>query len=328
MARKKWKSGWRKVPGKITNRIEEIQENGLIVACTLKITATEAATGKFAHVGIDYRGGDFNIPQSVIPPEENGRASKVNLHGKEIIRKDLPKELKEFGFYAPSWGDWSKGSHWVGQTREVYQRDQIAPKEAEISFEILRNGTDTEPFVVVKCVVEFLLLKNSPIFKRDLLFCLNLLQENVGHADLWASTTSNEEFANTLYVDWEILPPGNKEEVLQKLMSGARSKHPDLLQKKIADRYETLSKLQPTAYLRGRNGFRHYFGAKFSDDVVVFENLDYGNAAYVMGESWETLSKMSRIDLMKSATEDFERIVHKEGWKDSLREVVRKKLKK
>ena len=52
----------------------------------------------------------------------------------------------------------------------------------------------------------------------------------------------------------------------------------------------------------------------YGDDFVVFENIRYGNAIYVMFEGWESLSRKSRIDLLKGSREGFERIEHRDGW--------------
>ena len=68
--------------------------------------------------------------------------------------------------------------------------------------------------------------------------------------------------------------------------------------------------------------FVRYFGAKYADDFVVFENLRYGNALYVMFERWQELSQRSRIDLLKGDHEGFERIEHREGWEDRLEAMV------
>jgi hypothetical protein len=56
----------------------------------------------------------------------------------------------------------------------------------------------------------------------------------------------------------------------------------------------------------------------YGDDFVVFENIRYGNAIYVMFEGWESLSRKSRIDLLKGSREGFERIEHRDGWEDRL----------
>jgi hypothetical protein len=86
----------------------------------------------------------------------------------------------------------------------------------------------------------------------------------------------------------------------------------------ILSRLRTFEKLKPTHFISGTSGFARYFGAKYGDDFVVFENIRYGNAIYVMFEDWQTLSRKSRIDLLKGDREGFERIEHRENWEDKL----------
>jgi len=49
---------------------------------------------------------------------------------------------------------------------------------------------------------------------------------------------------------------------------------------------------------------------------VVFENVEYGNAAYAMFEQWETLSQRTRLELLAGPAEGFIRVVHRPGWQD------------
>jgi len=86
----------------------------------------------------------------------------------------------------------------------------------------------------------------------------------------------------------------------------------------IKERVEQIDKLKPVGYIAGGDGFLRYFGAKFGDDFVVFENARYGNAIYIMYENWEELSKRSRVDLLSGPEESFDRILHKPGWKEEL----------
>jgi hypothetical protein len=46
-----------------------------------------------------------------------------------------------------------------------------------------------------------------------------------------------------------------------------------------------------------------------------------------MFENWETLSKMSRVELLKGMSNGFKRIVHSSGWEERLKEVVRDRLR-
>jgi hypothetical protein len=72
----------------------------------------------------------------------------------------------------------------------------------------------------------------------------------------------------------------------------------------------------------GRSGFARYFGALVADDLVVFENIEYGNAIYVMFEDWRETSQRDRLDLLRSGGAGFERIVHRPGWEGRMRKVV------
>jgi hypothetical protein len=66
-----------------------------------------------------------------------------------------------------------------------------------------------------------------------------------------------------------------------------------------------------------------YVGAQFADDLVVFENVNYGNALWVLFENWSETSKRSRIDLLRLRDVRYERIVHSEGWQDRLIKFIR-----
>jgi hypothetical protein len=57
------------------------------------------------------------------------------------------------------------------------------------------------------------------------------------------------------------------------------------------------SSLKPTAYLAGTAKFSAYVGAQFAPDLVVFENVKYGNALYVLYDNWRDVSKRSRLDM-------------------------------
>jgi hypothetical protein len=85
---------------------------------------------------------------------------------------------------------------------------------------------------------------------------------------------------------------------LNRILSKFRDPSDEVKEKLIA-RYALLEQLKPQAYVSGTSGFNRYFGAQFKDNLVVFENLEYGNAIYAMSENWAELSKLSRTDLLK-----------------------------
>jgi hypothetical protein len=97
---------------------------------------------------------------------------------------------------------------------------------------------------------------------------------------------------------------------------------PSAVRAKLESRFALLASLKPTRYIKGASGFRRYFGAYFNDNLVVFEHLEYGNALYIMDESWPTLSRLSRLELLSSARPGFERIIHRGQWEKRLAALI------
>lgn len=83
---------------------------------------------------------------------------------------------------------------------------------------------------------------------------------------------------------------------------------------------------EPEAYIKAQGGFGSYFGAKFSDDFVVFENLKYGNAIYLLYQDWDEASQRSRLDLLRDQDAHFDRVLHSDGWQDRLTTLLHDKL--
>jgi len=298
--------------------------NDVVVAAVKQISATDLAAGIYKHLGMSLVNGEPRFSERVLPNPETGKFSLWNADGQEVVRKDLPMVSKRISFDAPNYGDWSNGSHEVSWDREVYQREFIPPAEDELSVMLLRTEPGSDAHFVFRFRVERLLDQRAGDFATDLFAAVNLLQENVGAADVFAAGADQSEYLNTISVEWEILPPGERTETLNRIISKFRNPTAELKQKLLA-RYALLEKLKPIAYVSGSSGFQRYFGAQFKDDLVVFENLEYGNAIYVMFESWEELSKRSRTDLLRNRDQGFKRIVHRAGWEQILISLVRKR---
>ena len=163
-------------------------------------------------------------------------------------------------------------------------------------MELLSTEPGPDPRFIIKFQVAEVLNQSHPEFQELLFFNLNLLQENVGASDVFKADAELPEFLRTITVEWEILPPGDRKGNLAKILAG---RPPDETSRAVTERYDTLAALRPLSFIHGRSGFRRYFGAKFAEDLVVFENIDYGNAAYVMFERRETLSQKTRLELLR-----------------------------
>jgi hypothetical protein len=304
----------RKVPQAILDRISSFDQDDVVVACVKRIKPEDVA--RYAHLKLRMEEGKLMLPAAAPPDPSSGRYSHSNLFGSVKIRRDLPKVSKAIEREAPNWR--GSGTHTITQYRDVYLREFYAPKEVELSVSLLR---ETSADYVVKFAIEQVLNRRTKHFDLELFYNLNLLQENIGAADVFKSATSIADYAATVSVDWQILPPGKITEIVEAMLSGKRSATSNL-REALTDRVSVLAQMKPQNYIAGSDGFLRYFGAKFGDDFVVFENARYGNALYLMYESWQELSQRSRVDLLSNPDDRFERILHASGWEKALQDKI------
>jgi len=305
---------YRKIPQEIFQRLQTFALDDVVVACAKELRPQDIRG--YNHLGLRYENGQLILPDPQVPDVSAGKYSRFNVEGKDVIRRDLPKIQKEFCFLAPDWGDWSYGSHLVCHTRDVYERQFLPPKEVELSVTLLEEREDV---FLIKFEVVQVLDRHADDFESDLLYNLNILQENIGSVDIFTSEATLAEYAETVRVNWELLPVGELEpgEAVNRILRDNRRVTPEQ-RAVMEERLATFSKFRPTHFVSGTSGFTRYFGAKYADDFVVFENIRYGNALYVMYERWQELSQKSRIDLLKGDRQGFERIEHRDGWENQL----------
>lgn len=300
-----------RIPQGVLQRLSTFDQDD-VVAATVKLVLP-AEVGRYGHLGLSLEGDDIGFPEPQPPKAAAGRYSNANLYGMEKVRKDLPKVTKSYGFWAPSWG--SGSYHYVSHDREVYIREIYPPKQVDLSVALVeRRGQG----FLLKFAIDQVLSRRTPNFEQELLYNLNLLQENVGGADVFESATSLADYALSVKVDWQLLPPGTVDEVVAAML---RDKRPVAPQEEavMRERVTVMHRLKPEAYITGTDGFLRYFGAKFGDDFVAFENARYGNALYIMYDGWEALSQRSRIELLAGDRDSYDRIEHRNGWIDQLR---------
>lgn len=321
-----WKKNLRKVPNRILEKVGNLSQDKLVVACVLVVPGAAIRSGRFRHLDIRLDGDNVSFSERLVPKSAVGKYSYWNLHGREIVRRDLPMVAKTYSVEVPNYGDWYNGSHEVLWTRDVYQRDFLPPKAVELSISLLKNESGKDSNFLFKFCVEEVLDRTAVDFSESLLWNLNLLQENVGNVDIFRRDADHTEYQQTISVYWEILPPGEGDETLEKILSKFRQPTEEVKQRLMA-RYRLLESLNPVAYISGTSGFQRYFGAKFQHDLIVFENLEYGNAIYVMFEDWEELSKLSRLELLKHHRPSFIRIIHRPGWEEVLKRLVRDRVR-
>ncbi|MDF3788665.1 hypothetical protein P3S37_25300 [Enterobacter hormaechei] len=313
----KMKRNIRVIPKDVYSKLKRLG-NTVVAGTSIAITESQLKNGMLEHLGIYYDNGVNAYEASVIPDPLQGKYSLKNVFGEEIVRRDLPKETHYTEIGSPNWGDSSNGTHTVRLPHEKYPRDIIPPKL--IAIEINHKQSSGSHFIFNFRVTR-ILEKKSSTFDDDLLFDLNLLQENLGKCGVENADKPISTYAATLIVSWDIFPPGSKEEVLSRIFRG-KNITPD--KKNVAEnRYDFFMSLEPKKIVTGNSTFSNYLGAMLEDDLVVFENIEYGNAIYILYDNWDEISKLSRIDLLSGrAGNNFDRIIHSGNWKDEVRKKV------
>lgn len=311
---------FRRIPDHIEQELRNIQEQHVIVATIINIQKSDIARGSYRHLGIKMVEGDVQYPDIIYPDELIGLYAHRNRNGKVWILKDLPKVVKTFSFDSPNFGDPDKGYHTTYIDREVYQRRFEPPREWTVSIKLISQDAE---HIRIKVQISAILDRSHPDFRSDLFFAVNLLQEQCRECHVLRANISNEEIARTTAVGWEIFPPGTMDREFTAITTRLRVPTPQR-QREIENRANALAHLQPTEYIVGSGMNSHYFGAKFGENIVVFENIDYGNAIYILFDNWQELSQMSRIDILKRHERDYIRIIHKDGWQKVLKRHIDK----
>lgn len=316
-----WKKSFRKIPQDIVAKLEEYGDQPLKVSSARVVSKEHIINGHLESLGIFYNGeGDLCVPsEPVLPSPDNGTWAKRNIDGWVITRKDLPRISKTFSVEVPNFGDYSRGVHDMTWTRKCYQREVVSPLDACIAV-THKESTPNQDGEVFGFELQYTLEQNETDFQNQLLMCINILQESTGCSDVFLANATHEEVFEQRFVDWEIFPPGIADSEFKKRIGGSRISEGAM--KTALERKVLLESLEPQSIIRGRNlGSSVYFGAKFSDELVVFENIRTGNAIYVMFGNWEELSKLSRSELLRNY-DGYIRIRHAGNWEKQLRWTV------
>jgi hypothetical protein len=130
-----------------------------------------------------------------------------------------------------------------------------------------------------------------------------------------------DETPKAISLNWRVFPPGSVDEIV-KFFGGGLKNNRGRSEKILRERVEVFKSLNAEAYIRGIDGFDEYIGAKFSDDLVVFENWRYGNALYILYDNWKEISRFSRVDLLRENKIRFDRVIHRPGWQRRLEEII------
>lgn len=282
---------------------------------------SEIEQGKLEHVHVVSRDGRVSAPESVLPSPQRGRYSRWNVEGREVVRKDLPKEPRSYVTWIYPYGDTSRSMVAAYQTRLVYPRQRLHGHGDRLLID--SNAAHDGGLARIGFRVDRVFDKASYRDDAEVELAAGLLRENVGQPIPVCADITAAEWTAFREVSWELLPPGLRGPALIVEIQRRLGLHSDDARTDVAEqRLAAVLALNPRDVYTAAGRFDRYVAYVFRDDLVVLENLSYGNAAYVMYDSWRELSRRSRLELLADPSADYTRIVHSGAWINELREAV------
>lgn len=257
---------------------------------------------------------DLNVGDSLMPATI-GKFSNFNANGKEIIRKDLPKENGSIMCYATT-RDWHGSTHSSIQTRTIkkYPREYIAaPSEMLQVIEI--NGLQ---YIATN---EINLINENE--ERNIHIC-NLMLECFSEFEIFDIRENEIVGPKLRRLQWDVLPKGKYPwTVSGKIIQEITGNLPKKEQEVIDHRMKMISRHNPDFLATGRGGFSGYFVYGFeSKGKYVLESIHLDNATYVFESDWENVSQLTKNEIINSNIVH-ERVIHNKMWTSMLARAIK-----
>ena len=157
----------------------------------------------------------------------------------------------------------------------------------------------------------------------SLLHVINVFLEIFNQCQVLSENLQGFAISTVKPLNWEILPPGKYpwKKVDGRLKPLIEREKPQN-QIMIRHRLELISAYSPEFVAIGRAGFSGYLIFGFpGKNLYILESLYYGNATYVFEEDWETLSRLTKAEILTGNFQK-DRIIHRVMWDGHIRELL------
>ncbi|MCX6378990.1 MAG: hypothetical protein NT023_05855 [Armatimonadetes bacterium] len=245
-----------------------------------------------------------------ILPTFIGPVTRFNAEGKMKIRRDLPMETA-YRQVEWHWTEWHgkeevERSDFKDVPYQRYPREFIPPPSVEVQAVLDNQGR-------LLIVTDPLLYENAG--SLDFLHAMNVCLELFGECEVFTLTLASTTSLATHRLNWQILPAGKYpwekvRSAVQPIIDRAKKGHIGA----IVMRLETVSGYEPEFVAIGTAGFHGYIIFGFpSKPLFILESAYYGNATYVFDRDWETLSRLTKAEILDQSLQK-DRLVHLSGW--------------
>ena len=253
------------------------------------ITKTEVFEQNLKSIGFELpiQKGDVVLPSIL------GRFTKYNAEGKEIIRKDLPKETVTYPV-SWSWKDWSGKEYEEIRYRDVERYPREIVPAPSLEMEVRENKSGLQTIVIGP-------FNNENTSETLMVHAINIFLETIGYCDLLTENFDNLLVKDTRILNWDIFPEGEypwakvKPKITQVVNLAKKGNRPV-----IEDRFETIENYKPDFVACGRAGFSGYVVFGFKNlGIYLLESNQLGNATYIFDKNWQALSQLTKEQIIR-----------------------------
>ena len=249
--------------------------------------------------------------ESILPDSRFGTACKKNSEGWVEVHRDQPMET----YYTPVVWRWKefRGRYDYEEKEETryrpgkrYPRTEHSPLGIEIVVRLKTDGSKV-------AALEFLEVK--PENYQRIVDSINILVEVFGESDILKEDLDTIIRGEVKRLNWRVLPPGKRpwqsvKDEIKDIVSREKPGNQEVIEKRL----ETINHFGPEFVAIGQHGFSGYLIFGFPNkNLYLLESIFFGNATYIFGDDWKTLSKMSKGEVLKSGLLK-DRIIHQKAW--------------
>ncbi len=257
--------------------------------------------------------------EKLLPSKDIGMACKINADGREIINKNLPKEIVSRQIQW-TWKEFAGRNQTIEKTKitdvpyQRYQRTKIAPYATEIEIKKASGkllavagpfkNTKTDFEKATNCAQMFI-----EIFQRCHVFDDNFYT--------WLPS-------KIIKLNWDLLPAGqnpwkSSQNALARFINLGKVGN----QPVIKARFDEIGAYNPDFVAIGKNGFSGYVIFGFKDKgVCILESNQTNNATYVLGDSnWANISQLSKAEILSNQLHK-DRLIHTKKWFGQLKKTL------
>ncbi len=257
--------------------------------------------------------------ESILPDSRYGTACRKNSEGWVEVHKNQPMET----YYTPVVWRWKefRGPYDHEEREETrYRPGQRYPRTVHppLGIELItRLRTDGQKVITT----EF--SEIIPANYQRIVDSINVLVEIFGECDILNEGLDTIIRGEVKRLNWRVLPPGRHPwQLVKNEISDVLAREKPGNQAVIVKRLEAINHFDPEFVAIGQYGFSGYLIFGFPDkDLYLLESIFFGNATYVFGADWESLSKMSKAEILRSRLQK-DRIIHQRSWPREITKVL------